>query len=44
MNPTLDTEYFSIILAARKHNPTMVNPDFLVGSRVVPGEWELAGR
>ncbi|HAG80644.1 MAG TPA: hypothetical protein DCL61_05620 [Cyanobacteria bacterium UBA12227] len=42
MNQTLDIQDFSIVLAARNHNPTLVTPDFLRGSGVVPGDWELA--
>ncbi|HEY9610682.1 hypothetical protein [Allocoleopsis sp.] len=38
----LDIQDFSIVLAARDHNPTMINPDFLRGSGVIPGDWELA--
>lgn len=38
----LDIQDFSIVLAAKDHNPTMANPNFLRASGVVPGEWELA--
>ena len=37
----LDIQDFSIVLAARDHNPRMISPDFLRGSGVVSGEWEL---
>ncbi|MEQ9353746.1 hypothetical protein [Coleofasciculus chthonoplastes] len=42
MNQTLDIQDISIVLAAKKLNPTIVTPDFLTGSGIVPGEWELA--
>lgn len=42
MKQSLDIQDFSIVLAARNHNPTIVTLDFLVGSGVIPGEWELA--
>lgn len=42
INRMLDLQDFSIVLAARDNNPTMINPDFLRGSGVIPGEWELA--
>lgn len=42
MNQAVDIQDFSIVLAARSHNPALLTPDFLRGSGVVPGEWELA--
>ncbi|HBL10815.1 MAG TPA: hypothetical protein DD379_05310 [Cyanobacteria bacterium UBA11162] len=42
MNQTLDIQEFSIVLVARNHNPTLVTPDFLRGSGVIPEDWELA--
>lgn len=42
MNQTLDIQDFSIILAVRNHNPAILSLDFLKGSGVIPGEWELA--
>ncbi len=42
MNQTLDIQDFSIVLAIKNQNPTIVTPDFLKGSGVVPDDWELA--
>lgn len=42
MNQTLDIQDFSIVLAIKNQNPTIVTPDFLKGSGVIPGDWELA--
>lgn len=30
------------MVVARNHNPTILNPDFLVHNEIVPKEWELA--
>ncbi len=38
----LNIQDFSIVLAARDYNPTMVNPELLRGNGVVPGDWELS--
>ena len=32
---------FSIVVLARSHNPTILNPDFLVYNGIVPEDWEL---
>ena len=32
----------SIVLAIRNYNPTLLTADFLIGTGVVPGNWELA--
>ncbi|AVH68163.1 hypothetical protein [Nostoc sp. 'Peltigera membranacea cyanobiont' N6] len=42
MNQSLITQEFGIIIAAKNHNPTLLNPDFLKYSGIVPTEWELA--
>ncbi|MEH1899399.1 MAG: hypothetical protein V7K94_29695 [Nostoc sp.] len=42
MNQSLITQEFGIIIAAKNHNPTLLNPDFLKYSGIVPAEWELA--
>lgn len=38
---TLDLQDLAIVLAVRDHNPTMLTPDFLKGSGVVPAAWVL---
>ncbi|WP_414529919.1 hypothetical protein [Nodularia chucula] len=42
MSQTLITQEFGIIIAAKNHKPTILNPDFLKYSGIVPAEWELA--
>ncbi|AUB43962.1 hypothetical protein COO91_10176 (plasmid) [Nostoc flagelliforme CCNUN1] len=42
MSQTLVTQEFGIIIAAKNHKPTILNPDFLKYSGIVPTEWELA--
>ena len=37
-----DMEEFTISIAAKNLDPTMLNPDFLKFSGIVPNEWELA--
>ncbi|MCC5625281.1 hypothetical protein [Nostoc sp. CHAB 5715] len=41
MNQNLITQEFGIIIAAKNHNPTILNPDFLKYSGIIPEEWEL---
>lgn len=36
------TEELVIVIAERTHNPTLLNPDFLRASGIVPIDWELA--
>jgi hypothetical protein len=31
----------AIVIAAKSHNPTILNPDFLKRNRIVPDDWEL---
>jgi hypothetical protein len=42
MSQSLITQEFGIIIAAKNHKPTILNPDFLKYSGIVPTEWELA--
>ncbi|MBD2616567.1 hypothetical protein H6G94_36030 [Nostoc punctiforme FACHB-252] len=42
MSQTLITQEFGIIIAAKNHKPTILNPDFLKYSGIVPTQWELA--
>lgn len=37
-----DLRDLSIVLSVRDHNPTILTPDFLRGSGVVPSDWELS--
>lgn len=42
MNTSLVVQELAIIIAAKNHNPTILNPDFLKYSGIVPTDWELA--
>lgn len=42
MNETVVVQELAIIIAAKNHNPTILNPDFLKYSGIVPADWELA--
>ncbi len=42
MSQSLITQELGIIIAAKNHNPTLLNSDFLKYSGIVPAEWELA--
>jgi hypothetical protein len=42
MKPSLEIQEIAIAIAAKQHNPTILTPDFLKYSGIVPGEWELA--
>lgn len=42
MNTTLVVQELVIVIAAKNHNPTILNPDFLKYSGIVPTDWELA--
>lgn len=33
----------ALVVVARNHNPTILNPDFLRANHIVPDNWELAG-
>jgi len=41
MEKTLDTREVTIVVLARNHNPTILNPDFLSRHAIVPEDWEL---
>jgi hypothetical protein len=32
----------TLVVVARNHNPTILNPDFLKSTHIVPEHWELA--
>lgn len=38
----VEIQEISIVIAARRHNPSILNPDFLIRKRIVPATWELA--
>jgi hypothetical protein len=42
MSQSLITQELGIIIAAKNHTPTVLNPDFLKYSGIVPTQWELA--
>lgn len=42
MNPTLEIEELAISIVAPKFNPTLLTPDFLQYSGIVPSDWQLA--
>ncbi len=42
MNSTLAIQELAIVVAAKNHNPTLLTPDFLKYSGIVPADWELA--
>lgn len=42
MIPTLAFEELAIFVKAKNHNHTLVNPDFLKSTGIVPSNWELA--
>jgi hypothetical protein len=42
MKPSLEIQEIAIAIAAKQHNPTILTPDFLKYSGIIPSEWELA--
>jgi hypothetical protein len=42
MDQTVTTQELAIVVAADNLNPTILNPDFLKYSGIVPADWELA--
>jgi len=42
MDKNLEIKEFSIVVVAKNHNPTILNPDFLKINKIVPAEWQLA--
>jgi len=42
MNNALDVREFSIVVIGKKHNPTILNPDFLKYNDILPANWELS--
>ncbi|MGB3691913.1 MAG: hypothetical protein WA999_04240 [Spirulinaceae cyanobacterium] len=42
MNPEITIQELSILVTSPNHNPTLLTPDFLAGSGIVPKDWQLA--
>lgn len=42
MSATLEIQELAIVIATQNHNPTVLTPDFLKYSGIVPADWELA--
>jgi len=42
MNENFTIQELSIVILARQHNPSILNPDFLKYNDIVPKEWELS--
>ncbi|MBD2445945.1 hypothetical protein H6G76_02000 [Nostoc sp. FACHB-152] len=42
MSQKLTVQEFGIVIAVKNHQPTILNPDFLKYSGIVPADWELA--
>lgn len=41
MSPTLDVKELAIVIAVRHQDPTLLNPEFLHYSGIIPETWEL---
>lgn len=41
-NKSLEIFELSVVIIAKNHNPTILNPDFLKYNDIVPKEWDLA--
>lgn len=44
MSQPLTIQELVIVIAAKNQNPSILNPDFLKYSGIVPAEWEFAGK
>lgn len=42
MNKVVQIQELAVVVVARNHNPTILNPDFLKYNSIVPTNWELA--
>jgi hypothetical protein len=42
MNKTVDVRQFELVLVVEKHNPILLNPEFLKVKGIIPYHWELA--
>ena len=43
MQTSLEVLELSVVILARNHNPSILNPDFLKHNEIVPKDWELDG-
>ena len=41
-SPYLRLESLSVVVTAEFHNPSILNPDFLVSRRIVPSHWKVS--
>lgn len=41
MTKALSVDQVSVVLSAHVHNPSIINPDFLKSSRIVPTDWTV---
>lgn len=44
MSEPLTVQELAIVIVARNQNPSIINPDFLKYSGIIPAEWEFAGK
>ncbi len=44
MSQPLTVQELAIVIAAKNQNPSILSPDFLKYSGMIPAEWELAGK
>ena len=42
MKNEIQIQEFAVVLVAKNHNPTILNPDFLKYNEIVPSTWKLA--
>ncbi len=42
MEKNVSLQEFAIVIVAKSHNPSILNPDFLAHNKIVPKNWELA--
>jgi len=43
MDKNVLIQEFAIVIVAKSHNPSILNPDFLFHNKIVPKNWELVG-
>jgi hypothetical protein len=44
MNQTLDVQELSLVIAVERQDPSLLTPDFLRYSGIIPQDWELSGQ
>jgi hypothetical protein len=40
--PDFEFKQLAIVVVAKNHNPTILNPDFLIRNAIVPEDWETS--